>query len=159
MNPYQMLKTPVSGTLVRESIPLLSSPNAVRWITPRFIKIFLLLNVIFLFASQRAGAQQTPTLVGTWYGFFDGISEQMVLQADGQFSAIEAGFDYNLWMVGNWAQIPGQNVLGFKVTNYEPKTVAPPSNFSGGTFEWITPNISFVFHNFAGGTVQYFRYK
>ena len=53
-----------------------------------------------------------------WYGFYDGIPEQMVLQPDGQFSAIEAGFDYYLWMVGNWAQMPGQNVIEFKVTNY-----------------------------------------
>ena len=157
MNPYQMLKTPVSGTLVRGSIPLLSSPNAVRWITPRFIKIFLLLNVIFLFASHRASAQQY-SLVGTWYGFYDGISEQMVLQADGQFSAIYAGFDYNLWMTGNWAVIPGQNVLGFKVTNYGPKTAPPPSDISGGTFQFTSPN-SFIFHGFTGATLQYLRYK
>jgi hypothetical protein len=45
------------------------------------------------------------------------------------------------------------------VTNYEPKTVAPPSNFFGGTFQWATPNYSFYFHNFAGPTVQYIRYK
>ena len=159
MHPYEILKQPVSTRIVRRTTPLLSSPNAVTWIIPRLIKAFLLLNVIFLFASQRAGAQQTPTLVGTWYGFYDGISEQMVLQADGQFSAVEAGFDYYLWMVGTWAQMPGQNVIEFKVTNYEPKTVAPPSNISGGTFAWLQPNISFVFHNFTGPTLVYTRYK
>jgi hypothetical protein len=159
MNLYKILKPSVSAPIVRRTIPLLSSPNAVRVILPRIIKTFLLLNVLFLFASQRAGAQQTPTLVGTWYGFYDGISEQMVLQPDGQFSAIEAGFDYYLWMVGNWAQMPGQNVIEFKVTNYEPKTVAPPSNISGGTFAWLQPNISFVFHGFAGPTLVYSRYK
>ena len=159
MNPYEMLKQSVSGRIVRRTIPLLSSPNAVRGIVPRIIKTLLLLNVIFLFGSQRAGAQQTPTLVGTWYGFYDGISEQMVLQADGQFSAVEAGFDYYLWFTGYWAQLPGQNVIEFKVTNYEPKTVPPPSNISGGNFAWIQPNISFVFHDFAGPTLVYSRYK
>ena len=154
-----MLKKSVSATIVRGSIPLLSSPNAMRGISPPIIKIFLLLNVIFLFATQRACAQQSPTLVGSWYGFYDGISEQMVLQADGQFSAIQAGFDYNLWMVGYWAQLAGTNVIEFKVTNYEPKTVPPPSNISGGNFAWIQPNISFVFHDFAGPTLVYSRYK
>jgi hypothetical protein len=157
MNPYKMLKQSVSGRIVRGSIPLLSSPNAVRCMTPRIIKIFLLLNVIFLFASQRASAQQY-SLVGTWYGFYDGISEQMLLQADGQFSAIQAGFDYNLWMTGNWAQIPGQNVIAFKVTDYEPKSTPPPSDISGGTYQFTSPN-SFIFHGFTGPTLQYFRYK
>jgi hypothetical protein len=157
MNPYKMLKQSVSSGIVRGSISLLSSPNAVRWMTPRIIKIFLLLNVIFLFASQRASAQQY-SLVGTWYGFYDGISEQMVLQADGQFSAIQAGFDYNLWMTGNWAQIPGQNVIAFKVTDYEPKSTPPPSDISGGTYQFTSPN-SFIFHGFTGPTLQYFRYK
>jgi hypothetical protein len=132
----------------------------VTWIIPRLIKAFLLLNVIFLFASQRASAQQTPTLVGTWYGFYDGISEQMVLQADGQFSAIQQGFDYNVWMVGVWAVMPGQNVLAFKVTNYEPKTTPPPTApFFGGTYQWATPNYSFYFHAFTGPTIQYIRYR
>ena len=158
MNPYEMLKQSVSGRIVRRTIPLLSSPNAVRGIVPRIIKTLLLLNVIFLFASQRAGAQQTPTLVGTWYGFCDGISEQMVLQADGQFSAIQAGFDYNLWMTGYWAQVPGQNVIEFKVTNYESKSTPPPSDISGGTFQFTSPN-SFIFHAFTGPILQYFRYK
>jgi hypothetical protein len=125
---------------------------------PGIIKTFLLLNVIFLFASQRAGAAQTPTLVGSWYGFYDGISEQMVLQADGQFAAIQAGFDYNLWMTGYWAQLPGQNIIEFKVTNYEPKTTPPPSDISGGTFQWTSPN-SFIFHSSTGPTLQYFRYQ
>jgi hypothetical protein len=157
MNPYEILKKSVSGRIVRGSIPLLSSPNAVRWMTPRIVKIFLLLNVLFLFASQRASAQQY-SLVGTWYGFYDGISEQMVLQADGQFSAIESGFDYNLWMTGNWAQMPGQNVLAFKVTNYEPKSTPPPADISGGTFQFTSPN-SFIFHGFTGPTLQYQRYQ
>jgi len=158
MNPYEMLKKSVSATIVRGSIPLLSSPNAMRGISPPIIKIFLLLNVIFLFATQRAGAQQSPTLVGSWYGFYDGISEQMVLQADGQFSAIQAGFDYNLWMTGYWAQVPGQNVIEFKVTNYESKSTPPPSDISGGTFQFTSPN-SFIFPAFTGPILQYFRYK
>ena len=159
MNPYEMLKQSVSGRIVRRTIPLLSSPDAVRGIMPRIIKTILLLNVIFLFASQRAGAQQTPTLVGTWYGFCDGISEQMVLQADGQFSAVEAGFDYYLWFTGYWAQLPGQNVIEFKVTNYEPKTTPPPSDISGGTFAWVQPNYSWVFRASTGPTIEYIRYK
>ena len=157
MNPYEMLKQSVCGTIVRRTIPLLSSANAVRWMTPRITKTFLLLNGIFLFASQRASAQQY-SLVGTWYGFYDGISEQMVLQADGQFSAIESGFDYNLWMTGNWAQMPGEDVIAFKVTNYEPKSSSPPADISGGTFQFTSAN-SFIFRGFSGPTLQYFRYK
>jgi hypothetical protein len=154
MNPYEMLKQSVSGRIVRGSIAMLCSPNAVRWMTPRIIKTFLLLNVIFLFASQRASAQQY-SLVGTWYGFYDGISEEMVLEADGQFAIVEAALDYYIVMTGNWAQTE-QDVIGFKVTNYEPKSDPPPSDISGGTYQFTSAN-TFIFHSFSGPTLQYTR--
>jgi hypothetical protein len=155
MNPYKMLKQSVPGRIVRGSIAMLSSPNAVRWMTPRILKTFLLLNVIFLFASQRASAQQY-SLVGTWYGYYDGISEEMVLAADGQFSAYEAAFDYYILMTGNWAQMPGQDVIKFTVTNYEPKSDPAPSDISGGTFQFTSAN-TFIYHSFSGPTLQYTR--
>ena len=158
MNPYEMLKKSVSGRIVRGMIPLLSSPNGVSLMMPRIIKLFLLLNVIFLFAAQRAGAQQN-SLVGTWQGFYDGISTQMVLEGDGQFSAIQTGFDYNLWMVGYWAVMPGQNVIAFKLSNYEPKSsTVHPAEIWGGTFQFTSP-YSFIFRGFAGPTLEYRRIK
>jgi hypothetical protein len=156
MNPYESLKQSVSGRIVRGSIALLSSPNALR-MTPRIIKTFLLLNVIFLFASQRASAQQY-SLVGRWYGFYDGISEEVVLGADGQFTALEAALDYYIVMTGNWSQVPGQDVIEFKLTNYEPKSDPAPTTFWGGTFQFTSAN-TFIFHNFSGPTLQYTRYQ